>query len=119
MGKRRPGLSINISGRLIATVAKGEKCMTDATPTELIDNETVKVTEWKFKPGESTGWHRHGMDYVVIPMTTGKLLMKDSDGERTVDLINGKPYFREEGVEHDVINPSSTDDVIFIEVEMK
>ena len=91
MGKCRIGLNIDISGRLITTVAKGEKCMTDATPTELIDNERVKVTEWKFKPGQSTGWHRHGMDYVVIPVTTGKLLMKDSDGERTVDLINGKP----------------------------
>ena len=119
MGKSKIELNINISARLITTVTKGEKCMTDATPTELIDNERVKVTEWKFKPGQSTGWHRHGMDYVVIPVTTGKLLMKDSDGERTVDLINGKPYFREEGVEHDVINPSSTDEVIFIEVEMK
>ena len=93
--------------------------MSDATPKELIDNERVKVTEWKFKPGQSTGWHRHGMDYVVIPVTTGKLLMKDADGERTATLVTGKPYFREEGVEHDVINPSSTDDVIFIEVEVK
>ena len=47
--------------------------MSDATPTELIDNERVKVTEWKFRPGQSTGWHRHGMDYVVIPVTTGTL----------------------------------------------
>ena len=45
--------------------------------------------------------------------------MKDEEGERTADLVTGKPYFREEGVEHDVINPSSTDDVIFIEVEVK
>lgn len=93
--------------------------MSDATPTNLIDNEKVKVTEWKFKPGQSTGWHRHEMDYVVVPVTTGKLLLKEPDGERTVDLIIGQPYFREEGVEHDVINPSLTDDFIFIEVEMK
>ena len=93
--------------------------MSDATPTNLIDNEKVKVTEWKFKPGQSTGWHRHEMDYVVVPVTTGKLLLKEPDGERTVDLIIGQPYFREEGVEHDGINPSLTDDFIFIEVEMK
>ncbi len=93
--------------------------MNDATSTELINNERVKVTEWRFKPGQSTGWHRHEMDYVVIPVTTVKLLMKDADGERTADLVTGKPYFRQEGVEHDVINPSSTDDVIFIEVELK
>jgi quercetin dioxygenase-like cupin family protein len=90
-----------------------------ATPTQLIDNDRVRVTQWHFKPGESTGWHRHEMDYVVVPVTTGKLLLKEPDGDRTVEIATGVPYFREEGVEHDVINPSDTDDVIFIEVEMK
>ena len=90
-----------------------------ATPTVLIDNERVRVTEWSFKPGEATGWHRHEFDYVVVPVTTGQLHLKEPDGERTIDIVLGTPYFREEGVEHDVINPSDTDDVIFIEVEMK
>ena len=90
-----------------------------ATPTRLIDNERVRVTEWRFKPGEATGWHRHEFDYVVVPVTTGQLHLKEPDGERTIDIVLGTPYFREEGVEHDVINPSDTDDVIFIEVEMK
>ncbi len=90
-----------------------------ATPTQLIDNERVRVTEWRFKPGEATGWHRHEYDYVVVPVTTGQLHLKEPDGERTIDIVLGTPYFREEGVEHDVINPSETDDVIFIEVEMK
>ena len=89
-----------------------------ATPTQLIDNERVRVTEWRFKPGEATGWHRHAFDYVVVPVTTGQLHLKEPDGERTIDIVTGTPYFREEGVEHDVINPSDTDDVIFIEVEM-
>ena len=90
-----------------------------ATPTQLIDNERVRVTEWRFKPGEATGWHRHAFDYVVVPVTTGQLHLKEPNGERTIDIVTGTPYFREEGVEHDVINPSDTDDVIFIEVEMK
>ena len=90
-----------------------------ATPTRLIDNERVRVTEWRFRPGEATGWHRHEYDYVVVPVTTGQLHLKEPDGERTIDIVLGTPYFREEGVEHDVINPSDTDDVIFIEVEMK
>ena len=90
-----------------------------ATPTRLIDNERVRVTEWRFRPGEATGWHRHEYDYVVVPVTTGQLHLKEPDGERTIDIVLGTPYFREEGVEHDVINPSETDDVIFIEVEMK
>jgi quercetin dioxygenase-like cupin family protein len=90
-----------------------------ATPTRLIDNERVRVTEWRFRPGEATGWHRHEFDYVVVPVTTGKLHLKEPDGERTIEIVLGTPYFREEGVEHDVINPSDSDDVIFIEVEMK
>jgi quercetin dioxygenase-like cupin family protein len=90
-----------------------------ATPTQLIDNERVRVTEWRFRPGEATGWHRHEFDYVVVPVTTGKLHLKEPDGERTIEIVLGTPYFREEGVEHDVINPSDSDDVIFIEVEMK
>ncbi|MDE0393012.1 MAG: cupin domain-containing protein [Rhodospirillales bacterium] len=90
-----------------------------ATPTRLIDNERVRVTEWRFRPGEATGWHRHEFDYVVVPVTTGQLHLKEPDGERTIDIVLGTPYFRGEGVEHDVINPSETDDVIFIEVEMK
>ena len=90
-----------------------------ATPTQLIDNERVRVTEWRFRPGEATGWHRHEYDYVVVPVTTGQLHLKEPDGERTIDIVLGTPYFREEGVEHDVINPSETEDVIFIEVEMK
>ena len=44
-----------------------------ATPTQLIDNERVRVTEWRFRPGEATGWHRHEFDYVVVPVTTGQL----------------------------------------------
>ncbi len=93
--------------------------MGQATPTRLIENDRLRVTEWSFKPGDATGFHRHEFDYVVVPITTGKLLLKETDGDRTVEIVTGQPYFREEGVEHDVINPSDTDDVVFIEVEVK
>jgi quercetin dioxygenase-like cupin family protein len=92
--------------------------MARATPTVLIENDRVRVTQWYFKPGAATGWHRHEYDYVVVPVTNGQLLLKEPDGERTVELSLGAPYFRNVGVEHDVINPSTTDDVIFIEVEV-
>ncbi len=93
--------------------------MGSATPTLMIDNDRVRVTEWRFRPGDATGWHRHEFDYVVVPVTTGKLLLKEADGERVIDIATGSPYFRAEGVEHDVSNPGDTDDVIFIEVEIK
>ena len=44
---------------------------TAAVPTLQIDNDRVRVIEWRFPPGASTGWHRHEYDYVVVPMTTG------------------------------------------------
>jgi hypothetical protein len=40
-----------------------------AIPTVQIDNDHVKVTEWRFPPGGETGWHRHAMYYVVVPQT--------------------------------------------------
>ena len=50
--------------------------MTSAVPTTQIDNGRVRVTEWRFAPGAATGHHQHRHDYVVVPMTTGKLLLK-------------------------------------------
>ncbi len=93
--------------------------MNDAVPTVMIENDRVRVTEWKFPPDSHTGWHRHEMDYVVVPVTNGQLHLKETDGERDIELVLGQPYFREEGVEHDVINQSMTDTVIFVEVETK
>ena len=58
-----------------------------------IDNEKVIVTEYRFAPGAKTG---------------------TSFGE----MKKGVPYFRNEGVEHDVINANDTD-YAFIEIELK
>lgn len=91
-----------------------------AVPTVQVDNDRVRVTEWRFPPGAATGWHRHEMDYVVVPGTTGQLKLVDGEGRETLaDLTAGVSYFREAGVEHDVINPSETDEFVFVEIEMK
>ena len=89
-----------------------------AKATVFIDNERSRVTEWRFAPGAATGWHRHEYDYVVVPMTTGKLLLKDADGEHYAELTAGVSYGREVGVEHDVINANDYE-FVFVEVEMK
>lgn len=44
-----------------------------AKATVLIDNDRVIVTEYRFAKGASTGWHRHGHDYVVLPLMDGRL----------------------------------------------
>ena len=89
-----------------------------AVPTVQLDNDTVKVTEWRFPPGGETGWHRHGMNYVVVPQTTGPLRLETPEGEVTSQLTSGVSYFRRVGVEHNVINPSGTE-FVFIEIEIK
>ena len=89
-----------------------------ATPTVRIDNERVIVTEYRFTPGAETGWHRHGHDYVVVPLTTGKLLLVEKDGEREAQLTSGMPYFRNAGVEHNVVNANDFE-FAFVEVEIK
>lgn len=83
-----------------------------------IDDERVIVTEWRFAPGAETGWHRHARDYVVVPLTTGTLLLEMPEGERTADLRTGRSYARVAGVEHNVINANSFD-LSFIEIELK
>ena len=69
-----------------------------AISTLLVSSDRAIVTEWRFPPGAETGWHCHEHDYVVIPMTTGTLLLEEKNGERHTDLTVGRPYIREVGV---------------------
>lgn len=89
-----------------------------AQSTVFVDNERVRVTEWRFAPGAATGWHRHAMDYVVVPLLDGKLKLLEAGGERIAELKKGVPYFRNVGVEHDVINANAYE-FAFIEIELK
>lgn len=93
--------------------------MTEAVPTVQVDNDQFRVTEWRFAPGAETGWHRHEMDYVVVPMTTGQLKIELPDDEIMIsDLTAGISYAREIGVEHNVINANDYE-FVFVEVETK
>ena len=89
-----------------------------AVPTVQIDNDTVRVTEWRFAPGAATGFHRHEFEYVVVPMTTGRLAVDGAGGSVTAELVAGRSYTRPAGVEHDVRNANSFE-FAFIEIEVK
>lgn len=91
---------------------------TTAVPTVQIDNERVRVTEWRFAPGAATGWHRHDLDYVIVPMTTGRLRLETPAGEVIAELVVGQSYFRRAPVEHDVINANPYE-LVFLEIELK
>ena len=83
-----------------------------------IDNERVIVTEWRFAPGAETGWHRHGHDYVVVPLKDGKLQLETADGPRISELKSGQSYSRAAGVEHNVINANDYE-FVFVEIELR
>ena len=89
-----------------------------ATPRVQVDNDRVRITEWTFAPGTATGPHVHEFDYVVVPMTTGTLLIRTEAGESPAALTAGEAYAREAGVSHDVINANEFE-FRFIEVEIR
>jgi quercetin dioxygenase-like cupin family protein len=89
-----------------------------AKATKHIENDQVVVTEYHLAPGDNTGWHRHAHDYVVVPLMDGRLKLVTTSGNHLAEMKKGAPYFRNAGVEHDVIN-ASDGDYAFIEIELK
>ncbi len=90
-----------------------------AQATELVDDERVRVTRFDFSPGAETGWHVHGMDYVITTLTECVMQLEEPGGEtRIVTIPEGTAYRRDSGVEHNVVNAGSTA-MAFVEVELK
>jgi quercetin dioxygenase-like cupin family protein len=93
--------------------------MTKAVATVQVDNERVRVTEYRFAPGAETGEHVHEMDYVIVPTLTGRLKLVLPQGEESfADLKQGVSYFRKAGVHHNVINANDFE-FAFVEIELK
>lgn len=89
-----------------------------AQPVVHIEDDRFKVTEWQFAPGAETGWHRHGHDYVIVPLTDGTLGLDMPGGVRSeAALKQGVPYSRRVGVEHNVTN-AGAEYLAFLEVEV-
>ena len=85
----------------------------------MIDNSKTRVTMWSFEIDDETGQHIHEYDYVIVPMLDGALKIVDNDGSISIsNLKKGECYFREKGVNHNVINNNKFP-YSFIEVEIK
>lgn len=92
---------------------------TDCTATQLIDDARVRVTRFDFEPGQQTGWHMHGYDYVITAITDCHMRLQHPDGSTTeVTVPAGTAYRRNEGIEHNVINAGAAL-MSFVEVELK
>lgn len=89
-----------------------------AQPTLQVETDRVIVTKWTFAPGADTGDHVHQHDYVVVPLTTGKLRLVEPGGTRDVELQAGASYARLTGVAHNVININPFE-FAFVEIELK
>jgi 4-carboxymuconolactone decarboxylase len=93
--------------------------MSRAQPIVHVENDVVRVTEWRFGPGAATGFHRHETDYVIVPLADFSVRIVAGDGsEQLADMNRGIAYFRRAGVEHDVLNATERD-VAFVEIELK
>ena len=88
-----------------------------ATAHVQVENEWVKVTEWRFAPGAETGHHVHAHDYVVVPLATGVLRLEESAAHREAVLTSGVAYARKKGVEHNVVNANDFE-FRFLEIEV-
>ena len=72
-----------------------------------------------FTPGAETTWHRHDHDYVITAITDLNMRLEEpGNTEREVTVTAGEAYFRNVGVEHNVINVGS-EPMSFVEVELK
>jgi quercetin dioxygenase-like cupin family protein len=89
-----------------------------ATSKPIEENERVTITEWRIPPGGETGWHRHAFDYVIVYRTAARLSMESKEGTESVELPEGKSFFRAAGVEHNVVNAGERD-AVFVEVEIR
>lgn len=90
----------------------------EAVPVLHLEDERFRVTEWRFAPSAQTGWHRHGHDYVIVPLTDGQLALDLPGGaQAAAALTHGVPYSRRVGVEHNVINAGDAP-LAFLEVEV-
>ena len=97
------------------TGEEGMEMKAEAVPR--LENDEVRVTEWRLAAGAETGWHRHDYDYVVVPLTDGRLRLVAGVEETIAELKQGVAYFRKAGVEHNVVNAGESP-LAFVDVEL-
>jgi D-alanine-D-alanine ligase-like ATP-grasp enzyme len=90
----------------------------EARPETTIDDGRVRVTTWTFpRAGDSTGFHVHEFDYVLVPVTGGNLTAVGEDGtSRVLAQTAGVPYTGVAGLAHTVT--ADDDGIVFVEVEL-
>jgi quercetin dioxygenase-like cupin family protein len=92
--------------------------VSEAKATLLVETERVRVTRFDFAPGDQTGWHVHGHDYVITAITDCHMRLDEpGGGVREVTVPAGAAYARPQGVQHNVTNAGPAP-MAFVEVEL-
>ena len=73
-----------------------------ASPTVQIDNDRVKVTEWRFAPGAETGWHSHPIAVYAYVLAGG--IRVSVEGGKTVDFKQGEAFVEVMKLRHNGVN---------------
>ena len=90
-----------------------------ADHTLLFEDERTRITQWRFAPGDQTGWHAHEWDYVTVQQSGGALLLPGADGSETpVDYEDGRTVAWTAPIEHNAVNISDVE-VRVLEIEYK
>ncbi len=58
-----------------------------------IDNARARVTRHRMARGAHTGFHRHEYDYVIVPITDGRMRVVEGGHETFLELKAGLSYF--------------------------
>ena len=84
-----------------------DKMRVKCSSTPLIEDQKVRVTRFEIEPDQETGWHEHGLDYVINAITDCNMTLENSDATiSTTEIKAGNAYSRKAGVCHNVINSS-------------
>ena len=115
-GRENPAATLNLMITRMRT-AKQRCIMLKEETDRQIENDRARVTRHRMAPGAHTGFHRHEYDYVIVPVTGGRMRIVEGDRESVNELTAGVAYFRPAGIEHDVSNGGDKE-LIFVEVEI-
>jgi mannose-6-phosphate isomerase-like protein (cupin superfamily) len=74
----------------------------------LLDNDKVRVLDFKVKPGEETGMHSHP-NHVTYFLVDGKMLTTMPDGKSSEKDVKAGDTFWSEGVTHNNKNMGKTE----------
>ena len=86
-----------------------------------VDNERVRVTEWRFAPGAETGEHVHADGLrggAARAMVALKLVVAAGRGKLRRPEARRLATARKAGVHHNVINANAFE-FAFVEIELK